>query len=82
MLRRIDTSPVGFAVFDRVLLTQGPVLAEAGMLMTVTGRAIELHADGVKNADAEGLLHTQAYYTLQLMPAEMPAIPDASRAAR
>lgn len=51
-------------VFDRVLLTQGPVLAEAGMLMAVTGRAIELHADrlllarAVENLVANAIRHS------------------------
>ena len=40
--------------------------------LTVTGlrrgRIYELNLDGVRSADGEGLLHTEAYYTLNDLP--------------
>ena len=32
------------------------------------GQIHELHADGVRSTDDEGLLHAQAYYTLNYLP--------------
>jgi hypothetical protein len=46
------------------------------------GYVYELESAGVKNAEGHGLVHTMAYYTLQLLPAEAPAVPDRSQAAR
>jgi hypothetical protein len=46
------------------------------------GYVYELHAEGVKSAEGKQLVHREAYYTLQIVPAEAPAIKDTSRAAR
>ena len=46
------------------------------------GFVYELHADGVKNTNDRQLLHTDAYYTMQLLPAEAPPIHRSSHAAR
>lgn len=51
VLRRIDTSPVGFAVFDRVLLTVHPVgcaVREAYALKLRSATSTEARANGVK----------------------------------
>ncbi|MDQ3059062.1 MAG: magnesium transporter CorA family protein [Pseudomonadota bacterium] len=51
VLKRIDTSPVGFAVFDRVLLTVHPAgctVREAYALKLLTATSIEARANGVK----------------------------------
>ncbi len=42
----------------------------------------ELRAEGVKNTDGKPLVHKDAYYTLQVIPAEAPAVKDDARAAR
>ncbi len=42
----------------------------------------ELRAEGITNTDGKHLLHQDAYYTMQVVPAEAPAIKDPSRAAR
>lgn len=46
------------------------------------GFVYELNAEGVKNAAGRQLVHKDAYYTMQLLPAEAPAIHDPARAAR
>lgn len=46
------------------------------------GFVYELAAEGVKNAKGAPLVHKNAYYTLQVVPATAPAVPDDSRAAR
>ena len=51
VLRRIDTSPVGFAVFDRVLLTIHPndcAVREAYALKLMNATSTESRASGVK----------------------------------
>jgi Mg2+ and Co2+ transporter CorA len=51
VLKRIDTSPVGFAVFDRVLLTVHPVgcaVREAYALKLLNATSQESRANGVK----------------------------------
>jgi Mg2+ and Co2+ transporter CorA len=51
VLKRIDTSPVGFAVFDRVLLTVHPAgctVREAYALKLLTATTHEARANGVK----------------------------------
>ncbi|WP_309092335.1 HAMP domain-containing sensor histidine kinase [Phenylobacterium sp.] len=51
-------------LFERVLLTQGPAAAEAGMRISVAGRSVELHADGlllaraVENLVANAIRHS------------------------
>jgi hypothetical protein len=46
------------------------------------GFVYEMEAAGVKNSDGKPLLHTKGYYTLQVLPAEAPAVQDPSRASR
>ena len=51
VLRRIDTSPVGFAVFDRVLLTVHPAdctVRDAYALKLLNATSTEARANGVK----------------------------------
>ncbi|MBC7720058.1 MAG: magnesium transporter CorA family protein [Chitinophagaceae bacterium] len=51
VLKRIDTSPVGFAVFDQVLLTVHPadcVVREAYALRLLNASTVESRASGVK----------------------------------
>ena len=51
VLRRIDTSPVGFAVFDRVLLTVHPVgcaVREAYALKLLNATSSEARSNGVR----------------------------------
>ena len=78
VLRRIDTSPVGFAVFDQVLLTVHPVDctvrdAYAARLLAPPQPGLQSHAAASAATPDPALAHTTAAAVAAVTPAETVA---------